>query len=221
MEKFVTLSMIWAFCLPLWSQAQQRVLSEVTLQYSIRIESGSAKSANRTDAIDQATGSVYVRGSESRSDLSSALGSESVFHDAKTNIATILKEYSGQKLRIDLAAEDWQHRNRRFDGVNFTTLGEEKQLLGYPCRKATAQLKDGTKITVFYATQVNMLNKEYDPTFRTLPGLPLWYEVSSPKMTVTYTATQVDLSPISLSRFEIPRNGYRVMPYRETIRGKE
>ena len=221
MKKYATLSIVWALCLPLWIVAQQRVLSEVTLQYAIRIQADASKSATKSDGIDQATGTVYVRGSDSRMDLSSALGSESVFHDAKTNMATILKEYSGQKLRIDLTAEDWQHRNRRFDGVSFTLQSEEKTLLGYPCRKATTQLKDGTKITVFYATQLNMLNKEYDPTFKSLPGLPLWYEVASAKMNVVYSATQVDLSPISLNRFEIPRNGYRVMPYRETIRGKE
>jgi GLPGLI family protein len=221
MKQFFTCGLMLLLCVPVELFAQQRVLSEATIYYAIRIESGSGAAMNRSEVIDQATGTVYVRGSESRTDLVSALGSESVFHDARTNVAAILKEYSGQKLRIDLTSEDWLHRNRRFDGVTYTLLAEEKSILNQPCKKASAQLKDGSNVTVFYATQVNMLNKEYDPTFKSLPGIPLYYEVTTAKMKVIYAATQLDLTPIATSRFEIPRNGYRVMPYRETLRGKE
>lgn len=201
--------------------AQQRILSEGTIHYAIQIESGSTASKSKPTGVDQAQGLVYLKGSQSRTDLSSVLGHETIFHDARSGEATILKEYSGQKLMIKLTRDDWGHRNRKYDRLAYTELNDSRQVAGYDCKGAKARLADGTTILAYYATGLNTLNKEYDPAFRSLPGLPLYYEVQSAKMKVVYTATLVDQSPVSLSRFELPEAGYRAMPYQETIRAKE
>jgi hypothetical protein len=65
---------------------------------------------NRSEVIDQATGTVYVRGSESRTDLVSALGSESVFHDARTNVAAI--GYTAIDDSMELLTPYWPRRSQ-------------------------------------------------------------------------------------------------------------
>ncbi len=56
---------------------------------------------------------------------------------------------------------------------------ETQKIAGFNCKKAIAKLKNGTSFTVFYTTEVNLANKSYDAQFKTLPGLPVQYEMQS------------------------------------------
>ena len=87
---------------------------------------------------------------------------------------------------------------------------------GFSCRKAIAKLKNGTNFTVWYTTDVTLGNKDYDPQFKTLPGLAVQYEMTSGKMKFKFTLTKVSYDAVSSSKFEMPKSGYRIMTYEET-----
>lgn len=194
----------------------QKTISEGTLIYTIAFDNG-----GKANGLSGATETIYLKGGYSRIDMSSSLGSEKTIHDAKTGSAVILKEYSGQKLMITLTKQNWLERNQANGDIAFNNEAEAKNILGYNCIKATAKLKDGSTMTVYYTKDVNVMNKDYKPVFKNLPGLPLQYEFEKNKIKFIYTATKIDLTAVPVSRFDFPKSGYRVMTYEESQSAKK
>jgi hypothetical protein len=52
---------------------------------------------------------------------------------------------------------------------------------------------------------------------RSLPGLAMEYESVMGKMVVTYTVSKISLNPVPLSKFELPKTGFRIMSYKESL----
>ncbi|RYG03728.1 MAG: hypothetical protein EOO02_07755 [Chitinophagaceae bacterium] len=193
----------------------QKKVSELTLVYDASISSGSAQ-PKMADAFDGATATVYLKGTLSRSEMVSALFSSATIHDSRTGSAVVLREVSGQKLLIRLTQENWQEKNRRYDGIVFTNTSETKQIAGYNCVRAEAKLADGSTFTVYYTTEIVPENKDYDYQFRSLNGLPLEYELTQGKLKIRYTVSKINLNPVPASKFDIPKSGYREMTYEES-----
>ncbi len=193
----------------------QKSLSEGSLVYNISVETGSNQ-PKMADMLDGATTTVYLKGSQSRTEMVSGLGSEATIYNATTGSGVILKDYSAQKLMITLTPQDWGNNNKKYDGIIFENTGETAVIDGFDCKKAIAKLKDGSSFTVYYTTDVNVANKNYDYQFKTLPGLAVQYEMQSGKMKFKFTLSKINYSIVPASKFEIPKSGYRVLTYEET-----
>src|SRR6185503_1297124 len=193
----------------------QKNLSEGSLVYNISVETGSTQ-PKMADMLDGATTTVYLKGNQSRTEMVSGLGSEATIYNATTGSGVILKDYSAQKLMITLTPEDWSKNNKKYDGITFENTGETAVIDGFDCKKAIAKLKDGSSFTVYYTTDVNVANKDYDYQFKTLPGLAVQYEMQSGKMKFKFTLSKINYSLVPASKFEIPKSGYRVLTYEET-----
>ena len=87
--------------------------------------------------------------------------------------------------------------------------------------QAVAQLKDGTSFTVFYTSDIVPENDDYNSQFNGLNGLPLEYELTQGKLTIRYVVSQVSLNPVPVSKFDIPKTGYREMTYDESKKGRK
>ncbi|HVZ95788.1 MAG TPA: hypothetical protein VG847_02860 [Chitinophagaceae bacterium] len=193
----------------------QKSLAEGSLVYNISVETGSSQ-PKMADMLDGATTTIYLKGSQSRTEMVSGLGSEATIYNAATGNGVILKDYSGQKLMITLTPQDWVKNNEKYQGIAFEKTGETAEISGFHCEKATAKLKDGSSFTVYYTTEITPVNKDYDAQFKTLPGLAVQYEMQNGKMKFKFTLSRINYSPVSSSMFEIPKSGYRVMTYQET-----
>jgi GLPGLI family protein len=152
----------------------------------------------------------------SRSEMVSALASFTNIHDARTGASVLLQEVSGQKLLIQMNAEDWKDKNKRYEGITFANTTEAKTILGYKCTKAIATMKDGSTFSVFYTNEIIPDNLEYNYQFKDLNGLPLEYELTLKKLKIKYTASLIDSNPVPASKFDIPKSGYREMTYEES-----
>ena len=183
--------------------------------YNISVETGSAQ-PKMADMLDGATTTVYLKGNQSRTEMVSGLGSEATIYNATTGSGVILKDYSAQKLMITLTPEDWSKNNKKYDGITFENTGETAVIAGFNCKKAIAKLKDGSSFTVYYTTDINVANKDYDYQFKTLPGLAVQYEMQTGKMKFKFTLSKINYSIVPASKFEIPKSGYRVLTYEET-----
>ena len=192
----------------------QKTISEGTMIYDIVIQSGN-KEPQIADALDGGTITTYIKGGQSRSDMVSALGKETTIHDTKAGNAVILKEYSGQKLMITLTKANWEAKNKAYDNIKFEFIDETKIVAGYNCKKAIASMPGGKSIVVYYAPDLVITNKEYNNTFKSLPGLALQYEYESGAMKYKYTLSKINFDPIPASKFDFPKSGYRVMTYEE------
>jgi GLPGLI family protein len=197
------------------SLTAQKTFTEGTLVYNMSVETGSGE-PKMADMLDGATTTIFLKGSQSRLELVSGLGSEATIYNAISGTGVILKDYSGQKLMITLSPQDWEANNKKYDGIIFENTNENSVISGFNCRKAIAKLKNGSSFTVFYTADVNPANKSYDAQFTTLPGLPVQYEMQSGKMKFKFTLAKITYDPIPSSKFEIPKSGYRVLTYAET-----
>lgn len=193
----------------------QKTITEGILVYSMTIETP-GKEPKMGDMFDGGTTTIYLKGNQSRSEMVSSLGSNTTILDGTTGGGVILKDYSGQKLMITLTKENFANINRKYDGIDFEPTNETMVIYGYNCKKAVAKLKDGTTFTVYYTTELNASNKDYDYEFKKLPGIALQYEGQTKNMKFKYTISKISIESVPSSKFDIPKSGYRVMSYEET-----
>lgn len=203
------------FLLFVFTTNAQKTISEGTLVYNMSVQTGST-SPKMADMLDGATTTIYIKGSQSRSELVSGLGSEATIYDSKKGSGVILKDYSGQKLMITLSKEDWNIKNSRYEGITFEPTNESLVIAGYSCKKAIAKLKDGSSFIVYYTPDLEVVDKDYGSQFKSLPGLAMQYEWQSGKTKYKYTLSKITFDPVVSSMFDIPKYGYRTMTYAET-----
>lgn len=194
----------------------QKIFSEGTIVYDITVQTGS-KEPQLADMFDGVTTTIYLKGSQSRTEMISPLVSTITILNAKSNTGVVLKEYGNQKLLIHMTGDDWNEMNKKYAGITFTPMKETKTIAGYSCQKALATLKDGTTFTVFYTKEMVTENKDYNYQFKTLPGLPLEYESTEGKLKIRYTASKITFDPVPIQKFKIPESGYRELTYRESL----
>lgn len=202
-----------AGCLFSFASYAQKVLSEVTLNYNISIEPVTDKTSI-SKALDGAVLSIYIKGTESRADMVSSLGTESNLFDTKTGKGFILKEYSGQKLMITLSKENWAQKNHYFQNMKFNIESEEKLIGGYKCKKAIG-FHEGKTFIVYYTSEYMTVHREYNNAFKNLPGIPVQFELESGKLKFKYLLTGIVNDNIPDIKFDIPKAGFRIMTYEE------
>lgn len=193
----------------------QKVLTDGTFTYTISTE-GSGEKTAAAKSLEGATSTLYIRGSQSRVDMSSSLGSESNIYDSKLARGAILKQYSGQKLMITLTSANWMQKNQLYQSVKFSIDNNVVEVAGFPCKKATGTAQGGKTFIIYFTPGIIIQNKQYDNAFAQLPGLPVQYEIESGKLRFKYTLSNVNYDPVPAAKFEIPKTGFRTMSYEET-----
>lgn len=197
----------------------QRRLTEATISYDIVINT-SDKEPRAVDLLDGATSIIYLKGNSSRSEMISSLGVQSTIIDGKTGQVTVLKDYGDQKYMIKMTPENWKESNKKYEGVSFTFTEEYKTIAGYKCQKAFGKMADSTTFSVYFTRELVPVNKDFQYLNKNLPGLAMQYEASLGKMVVTYTVANINFNPVQQAKFDIPKSGYRVMTYEESMGGK-
>lgn len=196
-------------------QAQKR-LSEATITYDIEIES-TGDNPQAADLLDGAVNMVYLKGNSSRSEMISTLGSQSTIVDGKTGKVTILKEYGDKKFMINLTPQNWKNSNQKYEDIQFRFEEEYKTIAGYNCQKAIGTMKDGTVFTVYFTRDLVPVNRDFQYLNKSLPGLAMQYEASVGERKVIYTVSNISFSLVPAAKFDLPKSGYRVMSYEESL----
>jgi hypothetical protein len=211
----------------------QKSVSELTLAYDYSVRpladslrggdtAGLASGGNGEggnagkDSAQNAIHTVYIKGNKSRSEISSPLYSSTTLFDGNTGFGVILRDVNGQKLLIRMNPDNWTERNRMYDGIVYRNTGETREIAGYKCVKAVGQTRFGAVVTVYYTRDIVPENRQYDPLFRNLDGLPLEYDLSNGKVRLRYRIARINLNPVPVSTFDIPGTGYREMNYEES-----
>lgn len=192
----------------------QKSHSEVTLTYNISVSSTNEK-AELAKSLEGAKLTVMVKGSQTRSDMVSPVGSESSLYDTRSGKGFILKEYSGQKLLITLNKENWKQKNQYYHNLKFTIDPGMENVAGYSVKKANAVLPNGKNFVVYFTPDLIVTNNQYNNSFDQLPGVPVQFELESGNLIFRYQLANVSTEPISSSRFELPKSGYRMMTYED------
>jgi len=201
------------------SATAQKKFTEGTISYDVVITTGSEKTRN-ADFLDGTTVVNYIKGDKSRTEMVSPLGTLTTIYDGTKNAIVILKDIGEQKYMITLSPNDWKDANKKYNGMSFTYEDGEKIILDYKCKKAVARLNDGTTYTVWYTPDLIPQNKNFQYETSSLPGPAMEYEtVNSKGEKTTYTVSKINFSPVPVSKFDLPKSGYRVMTYAESKAG--
>lgn len=219
MKKVISILTIALAVIQVQSVSAQRKLTEATISYDIVINTSNT-TPGAADLLDGATSVIYLKGNSSRSEMISSLGTQATIIDGKTGDVTVLKDYGEQKYMIKMTAANWKESNKKYEGVTFAYSNEQKTIAGYTCYKAVGTLKDGTSFTVFYTKDLVVENMDFQYLNKNLPGLAMQYEANIGSMKVTYTVSGINFKPVSQIKFDLPKSGYRIMPYEETM-GKQ
>lgn len=192
----------------------QKTYSEIALTYNIAVVSTNEKT-ELAKSLEGAKLTVLVKGSQTRSDMISPIGSESSLYDTRMGKGFILKEYSGQKLLITLNKENWKQKNQYYHNLKFNIDAESESMAGYTVKKATALLPNGNNFVVYFTPDIVVSNNQYNNSFDQLPGVPVQFELESGNLIFRYQLTNVSMEPISSSKFDLPKNGFRMMTYED------
>lgn len=199
-------------------QAQKR-LSEATISYDIVINTGTER-PKAADFFDGATNTVYLKGTKSRSEMVSSLGTESTLIDESAHSFYSIKEFGAQKYIIRMTEGNWKEANRRFEDVQFSFSNDSKTILGYKCLKAVGRLSDGSSFVVWYTPDLVPENKTFQYVNRSLPGLAMEYESNVGTTKITFTVSKINTSPVPAAKFDLPKAGYRLLSYEESKGGQ-
>jgi hypothetical protein len=206
-------ALLCAGLLALTGVRAQKSVSELTLVYDYSV---SSTGGGKQEGTENAVHTVYIKGNKCRSEITNSLFSSTTIFDGNTGFAVILKEVSGQHLLIRLNPDNWAERNRMYDGIVYKNTNETKDIAGYKCIKAIGQTKSGATITVYYTRDIIPENRQYEPPFRSLDGLPLEYELTNGNLKIRYRIARINLNPVPASKFDIPSAGYRELNYEDS-----
>ena len=192
--------------------SQTRVVAECTVTYAIKVNNEDAFDKDALALLKQSVKTVYIKGNHSRSDLISPSFSQSFIYNKASGDAAILREIGANKLLTKMNAVEWAKQNDKFSDLTIQYTDERKVILGYDCKKAIIQLKDGSTFSVFYAANIVPSVKEFEYQFKEIPGFVLEYEARDGyTQKIIYTATKINLNPVPGGRFDIPTTGYRLL----------
>lgn len=213
-NQIIVASGLLFFSVPLFGQKK---ITEATISYDIVINTSNTV-PQPVELLDGATSVIYLKGNSSRSEMSSTLGTQSTIIDGKSGKVTILKDYGEQKYMITMTPANWKTSNKKYEGISFTYENEFKTIAGYNCQKAIGKLSDSSTFSVYFTKDLIPVNKDFQYLNKNLPGLAMQYEATLGKLKVTYTVSSINFSLVAAAKFDLPKSGYRIMTYEESLK---
>ena len=157
-----------------------------------------------------------VKGSKSRTDMSSGMGSQASITDYAARTKVGLLAIMGQKFAIRETMADIQ---KEIDGQPKATVqitGETKQILGYNCKKAIVTTQSGsdkTTMDVWFTSELGSKELNFDnPVYKDIDGMLMEFSVKERQLTMVLTVTGIEKKSVSDKEFEIPSD------YKETTK---
>ncbi len=192
------------------SFAQQRVIAECTVEFTVSTADGDAATQ---ESMKNTQKTLYVKGTKSRTDLVNPSFTQTTLFDTKSDTAVVLRTFGNNKYMSYLDEKKWLAQHKKYEGLVLTPADETKVILGYECKKILAEAKDGSRYNIFYAPSVIPSNREFEYQFKDVPGFILEYEAADEagKVTFKYTATKISLNPVLAQKFDLPKSGYRIL----------
>jgi len=195
------------------STAQEgKLLSDCTVFFNVAA-AGAKLDPQVAKTMEGTTKVLYIKGSKSRSDLITQTFKQTTITDSKSDSTIILRELGNLKYISYLDAGKMRAQNKKYEGIQFNNTGEKKIILGYDCLKLVAKLTNGDAYNVYYTPSIVPSNKQYEYQFKDIQGFVLEYEEASEdgKTNIKYSASKISLVPVPAAKFDLPKNGYRVL----------
>jgi hypothetical protein len=187
-------------CVVFQSQAQTKVIGECAITYDIQ----QIASNGDTSLIGQKQ--IFIKGNSCKTILKTPQLIQILIFNTQSDTAIILKEIGLNKFLQYI----------QYSSINPVNLVASKKngvlstILDYPCESITLSWADGNSMEVTYTTAILPTVTVYEQAFKEIPGLVMRYQLTTKEGNkILYSATKVDLSPITLNVFEVNKAIYQ------------
>ena len=187
-------------CLVLQLQAQTKIVGECAITYDIH------QISKTGDTILLGQKQIFIKGNSCKTILKTPQLTQTLIFNTQQDTAIILKEIGLNKMLQYIL----------YTSINPVNLVSAKKnsfistILNYPCASITLTWADGNTMEVVYTTDILPTVTVYEQAFKEIPGLVLNYQLKTKEGNrILYSATKVDLSPITLNVFEVNKNNYQ------------
>ncbi len=187
-------------CLVLQLQAQTKIVGECAITYDIH----QISKTGDTSWLGQKQ--IFIKGNSCKTILKTPQLTQTLIFNTQQDTAIILKEIGLNKMLQCIL----------YTSMNPVNLVSAKKnsfistILNYPCASITLTWADGNTMEVVYTTDILPTVTVYEQAFKEIPGLVLNYQLTTKEGNrILYSATKVDLSPITLNVFEVNKNNYQ------------
>jgi len=189
-------------CTPLVFGQSAKIIGDCTITYTIQIANDAGN----------ATKTLYIKGNKTRSEVVSPSFTQTTIYDNKTGEAVVMRELNGEKYLSKFNAAQWKEKNKEWEGMKVKFTNESKTILQYRCKKAIGTTKAGKKFIIYYTADLAPSASENPFEFKGIPGLVLEYESETAEgKSITFSAININFSPVPAAKFEIPESGYRIL----------
>jgi hypothetical protein len=182
--------------------AQTKVVGECAINYDIH------QIATNGDTSLLGQKEIFIKGNSCKTILKTPQLTQTLIFNTQRDTAIILKEIGLNHFLQYI----------QYGSINAVNLVASKKkdfistLLSYPCESITLSWEDGTSMDVTYTTVIIPTVTVYEKAFKEIPGLVLKYQLTTKEgNTILYSATKVDLSPITLNVFEVNKENYQLI----------
>jgi hypothetical protein len=185
------------------SNAQTKVVGECSVQFDIE-----QLQQKVWQKIGQKT--IQIKGSQCKTTLTTPKLVQTLVFSSQEDSAVLLKEIGESKFfqRIIFPPKNSPSL------VTMKKLNTDSviQIAGYSCSAVQLVFSDQSVYDIIYTNAIIPTIPYFEMAFKDIPGLVLSYSITTSKgASIRYTATQVDLSPITLNQFEFNRNDYQII----------
>lgn len=187
-------------CVVLQLHAQTKVVGECAMVYTIH----QISSNGDTSVLGQKQ--IFIKGNSCKTVLKTPELTQTFIFNTQQDTAIILKEIGLNKFIQYIQYATIRPVNLVASKKN----GLMPAILDYPCESITLSWADGTTIDIAYTTAILPTVTVYEQAFKEIPGLVLSYQLTTKDGTkIMYSATKIDLSPITLNVFEVRKENYQ------------
>ncbi len=182
-------------------KAQTKVIGECTLQYVI-------KQLNSDDTIGYKL--VYVKGDQCKTTLQTSHLTQTLLFNVQQSTATITKDIGTSHFLQSVVYPPLSQPNL----ISMKEIASDTlvQILGYNCKSVELKWSDGVVYQIVYTTDIATTVNTFELAFKEVAGLVLSYTIIPVSgQAIQYRATKIDLSPISLSQFNINKDLYQII----------
>lgn len=191
-----------------WAGKEKDEGFQGTITYSIKAE---GEMDAQTKAQMPTEMKISYKGTLSRTEAITPMGSQVVITDKETKETIILLDIMGTKVAVKTTKEDYEKALEENPATSSTKLIEEtKKIAGYNCKKA--EISDGEDVvTVWYTEEIAIENPNWgNPDMKDIPGVLMEFSNTKDEITTIYTATEIKKAKIKDYLFKVPE-GYQEM----------
>jgi len=203
--KILSFSAILAILLPLMVVAGGKPFEGII---TYKISYPDSKLTESTLAMFPKLMTISVKGTKSKSEMSSAMGNQIEINDYSDKTKVQLYDMMGQKFAIKETAAEIQKDMEKEPTAKVEITNETKSIAGYTCKKAlvTAE-QDGEKTVyeVWFTNEIGSKDANFDNAlFKEIDGVLMEFLMVTPQVTMKFSVSSVEKKSVSAKEFEIP-----------------